>query len=79
VDLLEKLAQPRGLGHAVGHITVLDLCARAGDNSIALGGPGDEIGAHEHNVTGSGTMHVGIASPVTVGVDHELRRRRGSE
>jgi hypothetical protein len=79
VELLEKLAQPRGLGHTVGHITVLGLSAGVGDNSIALGGLADEVGAHEHDVTGSGTTHVGIASPVKVGVDHELRHRRGSE
>jgi hypothetical protein len=36
VELLEKLAQPRGLGHAIRHNTVLDLCAWR---------PDDEVGA----------------------------------
>jgi hypothetical protein len=40
---------------------------------------GDEVGAQEHGVTGSGPMYVGAASPVNVGVDHELRRRGGSK
>jgi hypothetical protein len=45
VELLEKLAQPGGLCHAVGHSAVLGPCARAGDNGLPLGGPGDEVGA----------------------------------
>lgn len=37
--------------------------------------PGDEVRAQEHDLTGSGLTHVGVASPVNVGIDHELRRR----
>jgi hypothetical protein len=40
VELLEKLAQPGGLGHVVGHSAVLDLSAGARDDRLALGGPG---------------------------------------
>jgi hypothetical protein len=52
--VVEKLAQPGSLGHAVGHNAVLNLNAGARDDGLALGGPGDEVGAHEHGVTGSG-------------------------
>jgi hypothetical protein len=45
VDLLEKLTQPGGLCHVVGHSAVLSLRARAGDDGMPLGGPGDEVGA----------------------------------
>jgi hypothetical protein len=51
VELLEKMAQPGGVGHAVGHNVVLDLSAGARDNRLALGGPGDETDAQEHGVT----------------------------
>jgi hypothetical protein len=38
LELLEKLAQPGGLCHAVDHNAVLSLCARAGDDRLPLGG-----------------------------------------
>jgi hypothetical protein len=79
VKLLEKLAQLGGLGHAVGHNAVPGLSVGARDNSLALGDPGDKVGAQEHDVTGSGPTHVGTTSPVSVSVDHELRRWGGSE
>jgi hypothetical protein len=37
---------PRHWPHAV-----LGLCAGAGDDGLPLGGPGDEVGAKEHEVT----------------------------
>jgi hypothetical protein len=67
VELLEKLAQPGGLGHVVGHSAILDLSAGARDDRLALGGPGNEVGAQEHGVTGSGPAHVGTVNPVSVG------------
>jgi hypothetical protein len=79
VELLEKLAQRGGLFHAVGHNAVLDLCGGAGDDRLLLDGLRDEVGAQEHDVTGSGTARVGTANPVNVGVNHELRHRGGSE
>jgi hypothetical protein len=63
VELLEKLAQPGGLFHAVGHSVVLGLCAGAGDDGLPLGSPGDEVGAQEHGVTGSGLVCLQIAQP----------------
>jgi hypothetical protein len=44
VELVEELAHPRGLRHAVAHNAVLSLGARAGDDGLPLGGPGDEVG-----------------------------------
>jgi hypothetical protein len=64
VELLEKLAQTGGLCHAVGHDMVLDLYARAGDYRLLLGGPGDEVGTQEHDISRSGPTRVGTASPV---------------
>jgi hypothetical protein len=79
VELVEELAQSGGLCHAVGHDTVLGLSTGARDDGLTLGGPRDEVGAQEHGVTGGGPARVGIANPVSVGVDHELRRRGWSE
>jgi hypothetical protein len=79
LEVLEKLAQLAGLCHAVGHSAVLSLRAGAGDDGLPLGGPGDEVGAQEHDITRSESTCVGTANPVSVGVDHELRRRGGLE
>jgi hypothetical protein len=75
VELVEELAHPGGLRHAVGHNAVLDLGAGAGDDRFPLGGPGDEVSIQEYNIVGSGSACVGAAGPVGVGVDHELRRQ----
>jgi hypothetical protein len=45
VELLKKLAEPRGLDHVVGHNTVLGFSIGAGDDGLPLRGPGDEVGA----------------------------------
>jgi hypothetical protein len=79
VELLKKLAQPGGLSHAVGQSAVLGLSAGARDDRLALGGLGDGVGAQEHGINGSGATRVGTASLVSVGVDHKLRHRGGSE
>jgi hypothetical protein len=44
MELLEKLAQPGCLGHAVGHNAILGLSAGARDDGLTLGDPGDEVG-----------------------------------
>jgi hypothetical protein len=44
VELVEELAQPGGLWHAVGHGTVLGLSAGARDDGLTLGRPRDKIG-----------------------------------
>jgi hypothetical protein len=72
VELVEELAQPGGLCHAVGHDTVLGLSAGARDDGLPLGGPRDEVGTQEYGVTEGGSARVGTTSPVSIGVDHEL-------
>ena len=72
--VVEKLARSEGLYHFAGHNTVLNLCARAGNDRLTLGGPGNEVGAQEHDITESGSSHVGIANLVSVGLDHKLQR-----
>jgi hypothetical protein len=79
VEFLKKLAKPGGLGYVVGHSAILDLSAGAGDNVLPLRGPGDEVGAQKHDVAGCGSTRVGAASPVDIGVDHQLRSRGGSK
>jgi hypothetical protein len=75
VELVEKLAHPVGLCHAVGHSAVLGLYARAGDDGLPLGGLGYEVGAQEHGIAGGGPARVEAAYLVSVGVDHKLCRR----
>jgi hypothetical protein len=70
VELVEELAHPGGLRHAVGHSAVLGLGVGAIDDGLPLGGPGDEVGAQEHGIAGSRPARVGAAFPVSVGVDH---------
>jgi hypothetical protein len=41
VEHLEELLEPTSLGHAIGHGAILSLSARAGDDVLTLGGPGD--------------------------------------
>jgi hypothetical protein len=36
-ELGQELAEPRGLGHAIGHGAVLRLSTRAGGNLLTLG------------------------------------------
>jgi hypothetical protein len=79
VELVEELAHPRCLGHAVSHNAVLGLNAGAGDDGLALGGPRDEVGAQEYGIAGGRASRVGAASLVGVGVDHKVRRRGWSE
>ena len=78
VQLLEELAEPAGLSHAVGHSAVLGLGTRAGDDRLPLGRPGDEVVTKEHSVSESGPTCVRATRPVSVGVDDKLGRRGSS-
>jgi hypothetical protein len=40
MELLEELSEPTSFSHVVGHGMILSLSARAGDDVLALGGPG---------------------------------------
>jgi hypothetical protein len=50
MELLEELPKPTTFSHTVGHGAILSLGAQAGDDVLALGGPGDEVVTEEHNV-----------------------------
>jgi hypothetical protein len=76
VELMDGLAHPGGLCHTIGHSAILGLCAGVGDDGLDLG---DEVGAQEHGIAGGGPARVGAADPISVGVDHKLRRRGWSE
>jgi len=76
MELQQKLAQPGGLGHAIGHGMVLSLCTRTGDCVLPFGGPGDQIVTEEDRVAGGGAPGVGIASPISVGVHRQVRTPR---
>src|SRR6185437_11015440 len=76
VELRQELSEPGRLRHAVSDSPVLRLGTGAGDNRLPLGRPGDKVSAQEDGVAGSGEASVRAASPVSVGVDHQLRGGR---
>jgi hypothetical protein len=43
LELVEQLSQPSGLSHAVGNGTILGLSAGAGDDSLPLSRPGNQV------------------------------------
>jgi hypothetical protein len=57
---------------ATTRYSISTLYAGAGDDELPLGGPGDEVGVQEHDITRCGSVRVGAASPVSVGVNDEL-------
>jgi hypothetical protein len=69
LELMQELVQPGGLSHTIGNDTVLSFGARAGDDSLPLGRPGDQVVPEEHDIARRGAMSVRAASPVGVGVD----------
>jgi hypothetical protein len=50
LKLMQELAQPGGLSHTIGDDTVLDFGAGAGDDSLLLDRPGDQIVPEEHGI-----------------------------
>jgi hypothetical protein len=72
MKLHQELAKPGSLGYSIGDCTILCFCTGAGDRRLALGGPGDEIGAEEHRITRSGFASLEAASPVSIGVDNQV-------
>jgi hypothetical protein len=43
LELMQEMAQPGGLSHTIGDGTVLGFNAGAGDDSLPLGRPGDQV------------------------------------
>jgi hypothetical protein len=50
MELMQELPKPTSFIHAIGHSTILSLGARARDDVLVLGGPGDELLTEEHSV-----------------------------
>jgi hypothetical protein len=72
MQLLEVLPEPTSFGHAIGHGAILSLGARSGDNVLALGGPGDEVVAEEHNIARGRLACIRATRPVRIRVNHQL-------
>jgi hypothetical protein len=73
---MQELAQPGGLSHTIGDGTVLGFGAGAGDGSLPLGRPGEQVVPEEHGIARRGAMSVRAASPVGVGLDDQVGARR---
>jgi hypothetical protein len=43
LELMQEMAQPSGLSHTIGDGMVLSFDAGAGDDSLPLGRPGDQV------------------------------------
>jgi hypothetical protein len=57
---------------------VLGFRAGAGDDSLPLGGPGDQVVPEEHGIPRRGTPSVRTTSPVGVGVGDQVGARRAA-
>jgi hypothetical protein len=76
LELMQELAQPGGLSHTIGDDTVLSFSAGAGDDRLPLGRPGDQVVPKEHGIARRGAMSVWAGSPISVGVDDQVRAGR---
>jgi hypothetical protein len=69
---MQELAQPGGLSHTIGNDTVLSFGAGAGDDSLPLGRPGDQVVPEEHGIAQCGVTNVWAVNPIGVGVDDQV-------
>jgi hypothetical protein len=79
LELMQELAQPSGLNHTIGDGTVLGFGAGAGDDSLPLGRPGDQVVPKEHGIPRRGATSVRIASPVGIDVDDQVGAGRAAQ
>jgi hypothetical protein len=79
MELLEELPEPTSFSYAVGHDAILNLGARAGDDVLALGGPGDEIVAEKHSIARGGPTCIRATRLVRIRVDRQLGGGRASQ
>jgi hypothetical protein len=61
-----------------GEGTILGFSAGAGDDSLPLGRPGDQVVPEEHGITRRGATSVRAASPVGIGLDDQVRAGRAA-
>jgi hypothetical protein len=78
MELLEELPEPTSFNHAVGYDAILSLGARAGDDVLELGIPGDEVITEEHSVARGGATCIWATHPVRIRVDRQLRGGGGA-
>jgi hypothetical protein len=50
LELVEQLTQPSDLSHAIGNDTIFGLIARAGDDGLPLGQPGNQVLPQQHRI-----------------------------
>jgi hypothetical protein len=72
MELLEELSEPTSFSHTIGHDVILSLGAQAGDDVLALEGPGDEVVTEEHNVARGAPACIRATHQVQIRVDHQL-------
>jgi hypothetical protein len=58
LELMQELAQPGGSSHTIGDGTILSFNAGAGDNSLSLGRPGDQVVPEEYGIARRGARRV---------------------
>jgi hypothetical protein len=78
LELMQEPTQPGGLSHTIGDGMILGFGAGAGDNSLPLCRPGDQVVPKEHSIARRGAMSVWAASPVGVGVDDQVGAGRAA-
>jgi hypothetical protein len=76
---MQELAQPGGLSHTIDDDTILCFGAGAGDDSLLLGRPEDQVVSEEHDIARRGATSVRAASPVGVGVDDQVGAVRAGQ
>jgi hypothetical protein len=62
LELMQELAQPGGLIYTIGDGALLGFDVGAGDGSLPLGRPGDQVVHEEHDIARCGAMSVRAAS-----------------
>jgi hypothetical protein len=72
MELGQELAEPRGLGHAIGHGTVLRLGTGAGGHLLTLGQPGHQVAAQEDSVARGGASSIWTSCPISINIDNHL-------
>jgi hypothetical protein len=76
LELMEQLAQPGGLSHTISDGAVLGFRAGPRDDHLSHGRPGHKVVLEEHRVAGRRATSVRTSSPVSAGVDDEVRAGR---
>jgi hypothetical protein len=79
VEHMKKLSEPRSLSNTISDGAVLGLSAGAGHGVLTLGGPGDQVVTKEHSIARGGLARIGIASLVSIRINHQVILGRRSK